>query len=554
MAVSRQQYTPCCLVTDYSNAADPRDIKTHFYCYNTKLGRATQVQARHLVHAMPSYSSDQFYQDWRYAVAKDFTTSSGEPYPYAENGKRKWGDEVRKLVFNDGDDDGVAKTNIACISGDGSRLAVAARSTIFIVDTATWEVSQTIRGHTTQISALAFKPDNADMLVSGSGDLRGTSAPVVYVWRLDETARRRGVPREALKSVSATLARDAVTYLGQAGVDLPEADRRQLEELFEPAVTRVVDDRLAPVRQRFEGRLVTSFQSNVFSPSGRWMVYLPGKSPRANNDAPWHMVICSADEDGFSEHVRLEGHTDAIMWTGWSPDEKLFGSVAWDKTIRIWDAATGGQVHKFETNGQNWTGGFSPDSRLFAGTCGQGTVHIYDLADGSTKWVYDGDGRRAGWQRALDWHPNSRWLAVGGQKCGTLVLLDVEKKKMLQQRQLSLKAARPDKEEQRSMLTMYLEVTCVRFLDEGSRLALWTTGDGSIEVLDISREIKWRFGRGGTDPDDEKGEWVDGRGKVTSGGGYNMVVWDGKGKRESVFVSVDFDGLRVWTVNGTQRS
>ncbi|KAI3336715.1 WD40 repeat-like protein [Xylariaceae sp. AK1471] len=498
------------------------------------------------VNAMQSYSSRQFYQDWRYAIAKDFTTSSGEPYPYADGGKQEWGDEVRKLVF----DNGAAEPDTACVSSDGSRLAVAARHTIYIVDTATWEVSQTIRGHTSEINALAFKPGDANVLVSCQDDHKG-SEPTIFVWRLDETALRKDVPREILKSVSGTLAKDAVAYLGQAGVNLLDADRQQLEKLFEPAVTRVVDQRSAPARQRFEGRLQRSFQANLFSPSGKWMVYLPGKRPRSNDIAPWHMVICSTDGDEFSQHIKLEGHTDAIMWTGWSPDEKLFGSVAWDRTMRIWDADTGEQVYEFETNGQNWTGGFSPDSKLFVGTCGQGTVHVYDLTDGSTKWVYDGDGRKADWQRALDWHPNGRWLAVGGQQCATLVLLDVEEKKVIQERQLSLEAARPDREEARRSVAMCLEVGRVRFVDEGNKLALWTKGDSSMEVFDITREVKWRFARGGTDPQSEEGEWIDENGKVTSKGGHGMVLWDDKRMGETIFVSVDFDGLRVWTVKGT---
>jgi WD40 repeat protein len=37
----------------------------------------------------------------------------------------------------------------------------------------------------------------------------------------------------------------------------------------------------------------------------------------------------------------LNGHTDAIMWTGYSPDETMIATVAWDKGMRIWDAKTG---------------------------------------------------------------------------------------------------------------------------------------------------------------------------------------------------------------------
>ncbi|KAI8634752.1 WD40 repeat-like protein [Xylariaceae sp. FL1651] len=498
---------------------------------------------------MPSYSSRQFFQDWRYAIEKDFATSAGDPYPYAAaSGKREWGDEARKIVF----EDGAAEPNDACISGDGSRLAVAVKHTIHIVDTTTWETTQVIRGHTSQIDALAFQPDDANVLVSSEqNNYAGTvpTKPTVFVWQLDELARRPDVPREVFKAASNVLAGDAVAYFSRAGIELRDADREQLETLFEPVVTRVVDQSSTPAKRRFDGRLRSSFQANVFSPSGKWMLYLPGEHPRSNGNAPWHMVICST-ADEFSEHVTLKGHTDAIMWTGWSSDEKLFGSVAWDRSMRIWDAVTGKQIYKFETDGQNWTGGFSPDAKLFIGTCGQGTVHIYDLSDGSKKWVYG--EHNSGWWRALDWHPNSRWVAVGRMRRGTLVLLDVEEKKVLQERQLSSEAARPDDEEMRSMLGSYLETSRVCFMDGGNKLAYWTGGDSSIEVFDVAQQVKWRFGRGGTDPHTEGGEWVDEKRKVTSKGGHGMVVMDGMAKKEPLFISIDFDGLRVWTIKETR--
>ena len=49
---------------------------------------------------MTSYSSKQFYHDWRYAIAKDFVTPSGAPFPYAKFGKQEWGNEIRCFKFD----------------------------------------------------------------------------------------------------------------------------------------------------------------------------------------------------------------------------------------------------------------------------------------------------------------------------------------------------------------------------------------------------------------------------------------------------------------------
>jgi WD40 repeat protein len=72
------------------------------------------------------------------------------------------------------------------------------------------------------------------------------------------------------------------------------------------------------------------------------------------------------------------------MWTGFSPGETMIATVAWDQTIRIWDARCGHQKYKSDTNGQNWTWGFSPDAKRFAGTCGDGTFYVYSLDAGAT--------------------------------------------------------------------------------------------------------------------------------------------------------------------------
>ena len=129
-----------------------------------------------------------------------------------------------------------------------------------------------------------------------------------------------------------------------------------------------------------KGRLSFSFQSELFSPSGNFLIYMPGKPPRSNDADRWDVEIYSMVT--HEDVLALIGHTDALMWTGYGPDETMIATVAWDQTIHIWDARCGHQKYKFDTNARNWTGGFSPDSKRFAGTCGDGTFYVYSLDDG----------------------------------------------------------------------------------------------------------------------------------------------------------------------------
>ena len=43
--------------------------------------------------------------------------------------------------------------------------------------------------------------------------------------------------------------------------------------------------------------------------------------------------------------ITLEGHTKLVRSAAYSPDGKQIVSASWDRTIRLWDAATGAQLH-----------------------------------------------------------------------------------------------------------------------------------------------------------------------------------------------------------------
>lgn len=499
---------------------------------------------------MGFYSASQFFQDWRYAIAKEFTTSTGEPFPYATNGKQEWGDELGKVAFGEGN-----SPHDGCISADGKYMAIATDKDIHVVDTQTLKVIAVLRGHVSRVSSVAFKPDDSNTLVSSEeGDYGRVDFPVVptiYIWDVASQAQR---PRDiaaddVLKGVSAAAATTAVEKFKELGVDLGDEERSELEEALIPAVGRVARKQGAVGTPRLHGRLTTSFQSEIFSPSGAWMVYLPGERPHSNDTDTWIMVICST-QDSYSIKFTLEGHTDAIMWTGWSPDESLFASVAWDKSIRIWDAATGAEKYKFSTDGQNWTGGFSKDSRLFASTCGKGTLQVNDMSDGSTKWSVKIE-ESSQWKRALDWHPDGKILAVGGDDTGDLLLLDVEKQEVVQRRALSPDASNLDDARAR-VFKRWVGTKEVKFVKDGSILAVWIAGDSSAEVFDLKREVKWRFARGGTDDGPKSHGWRDEDGKVTSKGGSGVLFWETReGEGLLKLASIDFDGVRIWSVSST---
>ncbi|KAF4976651.1 hypothetical protein FZEAL_6713 [Fusarium zealandicum] len=485
---------------------------------------------------MPSYSSREVYQDWRYAIDKDFVTLEDKSFSFADNGRLQWGGEGKKLSFD-------GEHHRACASDDGKYLAVAVDKVIHVIDTDTWKTVILLRGHTSSVSGLAFKIDDSNTLVSSENeDHDRNKEATIIVWQVDKA---KEMPASIALDGASKAAAATAHKLDQFGVNIKEDALQELQTALNTAVSSIVARDLVKDNVRIHGRLRTSFQSQVFSPSGKWMVYLPGREPMSNDSAHWDIEICSTNN--LKTWLTLKGHTDAIMWMGWSPDELRFASMAWDGSIRVWDATTGQQMHCFKTDEQNWTGEFSPDSRRLVATDGDGIVRVYALDDDEPLyWQCKPEGPEP-WRRAVAWHPDGKLIAVGGEDHGELLMLDIDKKQVTQRRRLSTAESRVDKKNAKQMMGDFVGVDQVQFLDGGNKLATWIHGDSSAEVFDISTQTKWRFARGGIEDGPDADKWRDKKGKVTSKGGHGMVAWEDQIRGKIMVASVDFDGVRIWS-------
>ncbi|KIW99998.1 uncharacterized protein Z518_10926 [Rhinocladiella mackenziei CBS 650.93] len=506
-----------------------------------------------------SYSSRQFYQDYRYSLEKDFLTSLGERFPYAEHGGyRRWGDELRKLTFED------RQPNVAAVSDDGKYLAIGLQHEIHVVETETLSVQQVLRGHDSRVDALAFQPGDSDTLVSAAMNVYAGSAPTkptIIFWNLKDQASKVDLAGDAdtVAALSITAAQAVESKL--TAVSLNKTEQTAISNAFNPIISQALANHNIINYPRLHGRLVTLFQSKPLSPSGKWMLYLPGDRPHSNDkDDRWTIKIYSTAD--HKDLATLAGHTDSVVWTGFNVDETLIGSVSWDKTVRIWmwspengldltgiSASEPLLKFKFETSGQNWTGGFSPDSRFFAATCGDGTIHVYNLIDGTTLFTHD-SGKR--WCRALDWHLDGsrNLLCVGGGPGGKLLLFDIETQAVIQERKLGVDRARNINEQRRRFMPRMLETGVVRFMDRGRKVVVFTSGDGSAEVYDLVGERKWRFAREGVDQDlrTEKTTNEEGDNFVTSIAGFRMEIWEDLKKQQIMLATIDGDAVRIWAV------
>jgi WD40 repeat protein len=83
----------------------------------------------------------------------------------------------------------------------------------------------------------------------------------------------------------------------------------------------------------------------------------------------------------------LKGHTEAVYTIAFSPDGKLVLTGSFDKTLKLWETATGKELKTFggQAGHQNLvlSAAFSPDGRMFASGAADNTAKL---------WTTPGDG------------------------------------------------------------------------------------------------------------------------------------------------------------------
>jgi WD40 repeat protein len=139
----------------------------------------------------------------------------------------------------------------------------------------------------------------------------------------------------------------------------------------------------------------------------RALELLDDHRPRHDTDTDlrgfeWHCLyrLCHGDL------LTLRGHADEVSRLAFSPDGRRLVSASRDRTIKIWDAATGRELHSLD-NHTSWVTGvaFHPDGQHLVSAGLDRTVRTWDLATGEefhsfkvrasiTGMAFSPDGRR----------------------------------------------------------------------------------------------------------------------------------------------------------------
>jgi WD40 repeat protein len=104
----------------------------------------------------------------------------------------------------------------------------------------------------------------------------------------------------------------------------------------------------------------------------------------ASNDATSHILIF--DVASQKQVTELKGHREnkngmlSVTGIAFSPDGKLLASTSYDKTVRLWETASGKQIAIFEAVGKGPSAvAWSPDQTTFATADLSGTISLWGI-------------------------------------------------------------------------------------------------------------------------------------------------------------------------------
>ncbi|CZR69488.1 uncharacterized protein PAC_19388 [Phialocephala subalpina] len=392
-----------------------------------------------------------------------------QPALWAPGYPKAWGQEVWK--FSTGHGDNSTPVNAVSATSDEKFLAIATVDTIVIFEVDGYKLASVLKTggeevHTVEFAKAARK-DGGYVLASSYGQGYAEADRKVRIWHLDQDCKEASTSRK--------------------------------------------DDKII-----VKGDL-TTFAPTAFSHDSKTLLYLTNHRDEWGN----HRVVVAIDVETGKEKYQMQGHTDSIMWTGFSPDDELIASAAWDGFLKLYSSKEGKLIRDYgPTGGQNWACAFDEEGKNLVVTRGGRPPSAFVWRTDDPRSFPVSLKGTSGWQRVISYSPDGAKLAIGAAD-GRLVIYETKAMNLIQVWQLA---------EEKDSYRWVKEVTVIEWLDGGKRIC-WTPMDGSLHVYDFESNVKWKWGPG-KDDSWRPGAWFN-----------TLVVLESNG----LIGSKDQDGaFRIW--------